>query len=122
MEVSLKQNNAYVDVINLILAVWLFLLPWLVGFTGVMAAAWTAWLSAIAVGIFAIAALAAFAEWEEWINLIFGLWVLVSPWVIGVSGQTATTSVLFVTGLAVAAIAAMELWSLHRTPPRAAIR
>ena len=25
------------------------------------------------------------AEWEEWINLLLGVWVLVSPWVLSFS-------------------------------------
>ncbi|MGH6725928.1 MAG: SPW repeat protein [Pseudolabrys sp.] len=113
----MKRNVAYGDVINLILAVWLFLSPWIVGFTGLAPAAWTAWLSAIAIAVFAIAALSAFAEWEEWINLALGIWVLISPWVVRVSADQHPTIVLFVTGLAVAIVAAVELWLLHRTPP-----
>jgi hypothetical protein len=114
----MKRNEALGDVINLILAVWLFLSPWIVGFAGVTPAAWVAWLSAIAIAIFAIAALAAFAEWEEWINLALGIWVLISPWVVHVSGEQKPTVTLFLTGAAVAVIAAIELWMLHRTPPR----
>ncbi|HET9714771.1 MAG TPA: SPW repeat protein [Pseudolabrys sp.] len=114
----MRRNQAAGDVINLILAIWLFLSPWIVGFSATTAAAWTAWLSALAIAIFAIAALSAFAEWEEWVNLVLGIWVLVSPWVIGVSGQQAPTLVLFFTGLIVAIIAAIEIWMLHRVPPR----
>jgi hypothetical protein len=108
------------DVINLILAIWLFLSPWIVGFAGVMPVAWTAWLSAIAIGIISIVALSAFAEWEEWINLLLGLWVLISPWVVRVSGDHTPTMVLFFTGLAVAIISIIDLSMLHRTPPRVA--
>jgi hypothetical protein len=113
-----RNNQAIGDVLNLILAVWLFLSPWIVGFAGLMPAAWTAWLSAIAIAIFAIAALSAFAEWEEWINLILGIWVLVSPWVVHVSAERSPTVVLSITGLVVAIVAAVELWMLHRLPPR----
>ena len=95
----MKRNQVVGDVLNLILAIWLFLSPWIVGFAGLMPAAWTAWLSAIAIAVFAIAALSAFAEWEEWINLILGIWVLISPWVVGVSADKAPTVVLFLTGL-----------------------
>jgi hypothetical protein len=114
----MKRNQAIGDVVNLILAVWLFLSPWIVGFAGLMPAAWTAWLSAIAIAIFAIAALSAFAEWEEWINLILGIWVLVSPWVVRVSAERTPTVVFFITGLLVAVVAAIELWMQHRAPPR----
>lgn len=114
----MKRNQAIGDVINLILAVWLFLSPWIVGFAGLVPAAWTAWLSAIAVFIFAVAALLAFAEWEEWINLIVGVWVLISPWVVHFSDRQKPTVTLLVTGVAIALIAAIELWLVHRTPPR----
>jgi SPW repeat-containing protein len=114
----MKRNQAIGDVLNLILAVWLFLSPWIVGFAGLMPAAWTAWLSAIAIAIFAIAALSAFAEWEEWINLILGVWVLISPWIVRVSAERNPTVVLFLTGLVVAIIAAVELWMQHRAPSR----
>jgi hypothetical protein len=114
----MKRNQMIGDASNLVLAVWLFFSPWIVGFAGQTPAAWTAWLTAIAIGAFAIAALLAFAEWEEWINLALGLWAMVSPWVVGFSTNQPPTVVMFLTGLVVAAIAAIELWLLHRTPPR----
>lgn len=113
----MKQNEPVPDVLNLILAVWLFLSPWIVGFAGTPPAAWVAWLSAIAIAVVSIAALSAFAEWEEWINLLLGIWVLLSPLVVHIRGQEPPTVVLFFTGLAVAIIAAIDLWMLHRTPP-----
>jgi hypothetical protein len=113
----MKRNFASADTLNLLLAVWLFLSPWVVGFVHVTPAAWTAWLSAIAIAIFAIVALAAFAEWEEWINLILGVWVLISPWVVQIAGQHKPTLALFLTGAAVAVISAVDLWLLHRRPP-----
>jgi len=114
----MKKDVGFADVINLILAIWLFLSPWIVGFAGLIPAAWTAWATAVAIAIFAIAALAAFAEWEEWINLILGLWLVVSPWVVHVAATQGAKLTLFLTGIAVAALAALELWMLHRTPPR----
>jgi SPW repeat len=114
----MKRNLMIGDTSNLALAVWLFFSPWIVGFADHMPAAWTAWLTAIAIGAFAIAALMAFAEWEEWINLVLGLWAVVSPWVVGFATDQPPTVVMFLTGLVVAAIAAIELWLFHRQPPR----
>jgi hypothetical protein len=114
----MKRNQPALDVLNLILSIWLFLSPWIVGFAGIVPAAWVAWLSAIAIAVVSIAALSAFTEWEEWINLLLGIWVLISPWVLQIRGQEPPTVVLFFTGLAVAIIAAIDLWLLHRTPPR----
>jgi len=114
----MKRETMFGDVINIVLAAWLFLSPWIVGFAGVTAAGWTAWLTAIAIGIFAIAALTALAEWEEWINLVLGLWLLVSPWVLGISGQYGPTLTLCLTGIAVSVVAAIEIWVMHRNPPQ----
>ena len=113
----MKRNEIVPDVINLILAIWLFLSPWIVGFVNVVPAAWVAWLSGIAIAIISVVALSAFGEWEEWINLLLGVWVLISPWVVHVHHQQPPTVVLFFTGLAVAIVAAVDLWMLHRTPP-----
>jgi uncharacterized membrane-anchored protein len=59
--------------------------------------------------------LAAFAVWEEWLNLIVGLWVLVSPWVPGFAGTTAAT-VQIIVGIILAVLAAIELWLMYQRP------
>jgi hypothetical protein len=56
-------------------------MPMMFGFVSDHAAAPNAWVSGIVIGAVAIAAFKKFAEWEEWINLLLGVWVLVSPWV-----------------------------------------
>jgi SPW repeat len=70
------------------------------------------------VAVLAIAALAAFAEWEEWLNLIVGLWVAVSPWVVGFSANARAAWDHLVVGLIVALVAAVRLWFVHQGPPR----
>ena len=52
-----------------------------------------------------------------WLNLIVGLWTLVSPWVLGFQGTRAMT-VCVIIGIAVAALAAIELWIMSQNPPR----
>ena len=58
-----------------------------------------------------------FAVWEEWLNLIVGLWALVSPWVLGFQGTTAMTVHVLI-GAAVAVLAAIEIWLMTQNPPR----
>jgi hypothetical protein len=84
-----KWKESGVDIVNLILAAFLFLTPGIFGFVSDHAAAPNAWVSGIVIGVVAIAALTKFAEWKEWINLVLGLWVLVSPWVLSFAAQTA---------------------------------
>jgi hypothetical protein len=109
-------NAKLCDVANLILGAVLFFSPWMFGFEAGVASE-NAIIAGIVIAVLAIAALAAFAVWEEWLNLIVGLWVLVSPWVLGFQGTTAMT-VHVVIGAAVAILAGVELWIMSRTPPQ----
>ena len=110
------RNESFVDVVNLILGAWLFATPWFYGFAS-GAAGWNAWIMGGLIALLAIAALAAFAEWEEWINLLLGLWVLVAPWALGFAGNVGAMGNHVAVGIVVAALAAIELWLVHRKLP-----
>jgi SPW repeat len=109
-------NAKFCDVANLILGAILFFSPWMFGFDAGKISE-NANIAGLVIAVLAIAALAAFAVWEEWLNLIVGLWVLVSPWVLGFQGTSAMT-VHVIIGAAVAILAAIELWLLSQNPPR----
>ena len=65
--------------------------------------------SGIVVMLLSIAALVGFAAWEEWGNMIAGLWLISSPWVLNFQG-TEATRLQFTIGIIVAAFAKNELW------------
>jgi hypothetical protein len=96
------------DVVNLVLGGVLFFSPWLFDLSS-----GTQWQTASVVGIIiavlSIAALAAFAVWEEWLNVIAGLGLIVSPWLLGFQNSDAMT-IDVVIGVIVAALAAFEVW------------
>jgi hypothetical protein len=119
MEVAMDKwrNPAACDVANLILGALLFISPWIFRFSP-GAESWNAWIAGGIIAVLSIAALAAFAEWEEWINLIVGLWILVSPWALEFSDSINAMRTAVIIGAIVAVIAAVELWILHRSPPR----
>ena len=109
-------KEKFCDVANLILGAVLFFSPWIFEFaSGVQSQ--NAWITGIVIAALSIAALAAFAVWEEWLNLVAGLWAIVSPWVLGFQQTTAMT-VCVVIGVIVAALAAAELWLRYQNPPR----
>jgi heme/copper-type cytochrome/quinol oxidase subunit 3 len=108
-------NARYCDVANLVLGAILFFSPWIFTFAA-GAQSQNAFVTGLAIVVLAIAALAAFAVWEEWLNLIAGLWSVVSPWVLGFQGTTAMT-VHVVIGILVAVLAAIELWMMYQNPP-----
>jgi predicted MFS family arabinose efflux permease len=114
--------ESVLDVINLALGVGLLSIPWIFGFTSAELASRNAWISGVMIAVAAIMALVALAEWEEWINLVLGLWVAISPWVLSthltLSENAIRTQVAL--GLVVALFAAAELWIIHRDRPRIA--
>jgi hypothetical protein len=102
------------DVANLILGVVLFFSPWL--FDLPLGAQWQiASIVGIVIAMLSIAALAAFALWEEWLNLVAGLALIVSPWMLGFQDSDAMT-VDVVIGIIVASLAAFEVWLWRETP------
>ena len=99
------------DIANLLLSGVLFFSPWLFDLsTG--AQMQTASIVGIVIAVLSIAALAAFAVWEEWLNLIAGLTLMVSPWLLGFQDSQAMTIDVAI-GMSVAALAAFEAWYLY---------
>lgn len=70
------------DWITLILGVWLFLSPWIFGYSG-MGYAWNSFLFGALIALFSGFALNDRKVWEEWINLVMGVWIFISPWAFG---------------------------------------
>jgi hypothetical protein len=109
-------NVKLCDVVNLILGMVLFFSPW--AFNLSVGAQWqTASVIGIVIAVLSIAALAAFAVWEEWVNLVAGLALIVSPWLLGFQNSDAMTIDVVIGGL-VAVFAAFEVWSLYERAPQ----
>lgn len=106
------------DAVNLVLGLALFLSPWALGFSAESPTNWNAWLSGLLVAALAVAALAVFAEWPEWLALAAGVWVALSPWVLQFSSNPSVTPLHVVTGVLVAAAAALRIWFLHQSNTR----
>ena len=106
------------DWINLVLAVLLFISPWVIGFVATATAAWNAWIVAVILGAFAIAALSVFAEWEEWINVIAGVWLIVSPWLLGFAADVSAMWTHVIIGVLAVAVSGWAVWG-HRNAPQA---
>ncbi len=111
------------DWANLVLAVWLFISPWVLGFaiagqpnaTHTTTAAWNAWIVAIIIAVISIAALARAQRWEEWINLLAGIWLFISPWLLNYSGTRNALWDAVIIGAVVVILAAWDLIAMQRT-------
>jgi len=111
-----RSNAKLCDVANLILGVFLLISPWIFKFEpGHLSQ--NAVITGIVIAVLAIAALAAFAVWEEWLNLIVGIWAVISPWVLGFQNNQTATTVHVIVGALVAILAALEIW-MTQAPTR----
>lgn len=53
----------------------------------------------------------------DWINLLLGIWLIASPWVLGTVASTTSTTVLLVMGIA---LVVFSVWALAQAESRAA--
>ncbi len=106
------QSNAWEDWTNLILGIWLIASPWVFHFATASAAVWNAWISGCVIAVLAAAALYQVQKWEEWTSAVIGIWLVVSPWVLGFSSDPVTTSNAVIVGLLVLCVAGWELYTL----------
>lgn len=121
-----KTLERWRDWAMLVLAAWLFVSPWVLGYAATTAAAgagmaaWNAWIVGVIVAALAVATLVRFAEWEDWVSLVFGVWLIAAPWVLGFSALAAATWNQVIVGLLIAVLAAWEIWAVRHAPTRAA--
>jgi hypothetical protein len=52
------------------------------GYSGAQVQAWNAWIVAVVVFVLSIALLAQSQRWEEWINVLLGIWLILSSWIL----------------------------------------
>jgi hypothetical protein len=105
------RRESILDVYNLVLALGLFATPWFLA----RATATTdldIWASAAAIGVISMMALLAFSWWKEWTNLALGLWLIISPWVLGFAHTRAMHFSIGI-GVIIAFLAALEIWLVY---------
>lgn len=106
------QSNTWEDWTNLVLGLWLVASPWVLQFSTASAATWNAWISGSIIAVLAAAALYQVQKWEEWTNAVIGIWLVVSPWVLGFSSDPVTTWNAAIIGLLVLCVAGWKLYAL----------
>lgn len=114
-----RTQETAIDIVNLIAGLVLAVSPWVLGFAGA-GFAWNAWIVGVVIALIAIGALVAFQQWEEWVNLVLGLWAIISPWVLGFAGSVPIMAVHVIVGLVVAILAGVELYLASHRPFSAA--
>ena len=113
------RNEAAIDVLNLIAAIFLFLTPSIFRFASVAEASRNAWICGVAIGVDRSRRCLPTPMGKLGQSLV-GLWLIVSPWVLGfhITMMSATRADLAV-GITVAMFSAAALWFTRDMPPRA---
>ena len=104
-----RRSEQWQDAVNIILSIWLFISPWVLGHSGGQAQAWNAWVVAVVVFVLSIASLTQFQRWEEWINVLLGIWLILSPWILRFSTDTRPATNAVIVGIIVGVLA---LWNV----------
>lgn len=113
------REESVLDLYNLALAAVLFISPWFFPHAS-RTAAIDLRASGAAIVCLSLAAILAFASWEEWANLVFGLWLVISPWLLGFAHTRAMHFSIGI-GLPIAFFSLLELWLRHEAAEREAI-
>src|SRR5438477_12073947 len=97
------------DPLNLILGVWMMASPWALRYQDHMHAPSNAVILGAVVAVAALIALFKVMAWEEWVNVALGVWLAVSPWLLGFNGVIPAMWNAVIGGILVAVLA---LWAL----------
>jgi hypothetical protein len=102
------------DWANLVLGVWLCVSPWVLQLASDETIVTQ---NAVLIGFLLIvtevATLVSFRVWEEWISVVLGAWLVISPWVLGVTALVPMANFVIV-GLVVLVLALYEIWDVRR--------
>lgn len=133
---DVDRTNRWQDWANLVLAIWLFISPWVLQFgsgvpvaqpgasapggpiDAVSNAAWNAWVLGVIVFLVALSAVGRMEFWQEWINLLLGAWIFAAPWALGFAGGNLTAAAWdhWVVGALIFILSVWNLSVARRTP------
>ena len=120
----MKRVGHWQDYVSIAMGAWLIVSPWVLGIHAPLQAIGNFVAIGVVLGAFAHTEVFVPEAWEEWSELVMGLWLIGSPWVlefrdVPVAMQNAVASGLVVSVLAVWVIftdGAFSGWIRRRSP------
>ena len=115
---EIQEAWAWEDWVDMVLGVWLAASPWILGFSDSDPAATR---NALIIGI-AVAALSAltflaYSIIEEWVDVVLGLWLMASPWILASAGNGAVVADFVIVGALVVGLSGYEIWASRHGHP-----
>lgn len=78
------------DIITALLAVWLFISPWILAYG--RADSWNTWIASAIIFVISLTALSRPSSELEATNMVLGAWMFISPWALAFSKPTLDAS------------------------------
>jgi uncharacterized integral membrane protein len=104
-----KKISGWQDAVELLVVVWVFVAPAVLGFFAYNAATLSAMLMAIVASITIQLGLAKQQPWEEWFNLSLAAFLAFSPWLFNYTHMAAATWNAIISGLVLAIFAILAM-------------
>lgn len=105
----MKQMKHWQDPVSALLGAWLIVSAWVLGFDSETTAMWNSVAIGVALAAVAVGAIFVPQAWEEWTEAALGLWLAISPWLLGFESVENAMLSAVITGVVVLALA---LWVL----------
>jgi hypothetical protein len=104
------------SILNILAGIWLIIAPFIVGFGGLTAPMVNSVVLGAVVLILAAIRTANPLRGQglSWINLLLGIWLIISPWVVGFASAAAATRNTVIFGIVVGILA---IWNLIASTP-----
>lgn len=120
----MKRVGHWQDFVSVAMGVWLIVSPWVLGIHAPLQAIGDFVAIGIVLAAFALTEVFVPEAWEEWSELVLGLWLIASPWVLEFSNVPLAMQNAVVCGLLVSVLAlwviftdsAFSGWIRRRSP------
>ncbi len=117
-----RHSARWWDWVNVVAGGWLFVSPWIQNFTGAaagspvgraiaMTAAWNAWVVGAVVFLLSLIATQRPQSRPEWVNMLLGVWIFVSPWILGFGRLSPAVWDHWITGAVIVMVAFVAIAS-----------
>ncbi len=104
-------SRRWQDQLMVVIGVWLLVSPWVLGYPSYSPPAINAYIAGAIIALLAAFDMVKTHIWAVLLNIVVGMWVAVSPWLVGVVRDPAMTWSLVMAGLATVVLAVWELRS-----------
>ncbi len=104
-------SRRWQDQLMVVIGVWLLISPWVLTYPPDSIPAVNAWFSGVLISLLAAFDLVKTYVWAVLLNIVVGVWVTVSPWVVDTLRDPAMTWSLVISGIATIVLGTWELRS-----------